>query len=160
MLTSHRIKLLDLHFLGHGFFVLGGCVKVACALGGLKLDFFSTGLGHMVLLGGRYGELLRFAAGPKVSKHCLNPVLCDGSYGSIRNTQPYPATFALDPKTTVVKIGKKPTLGLVICVGYIVPDHWFFTGNLADTSHNEFLIIRSKPTSGQSVKALCWAIGH
>jgi hypothetical protein len=46
MLASLGIELADLHFLGHGLFVLGGGVEVAGARSGLQLDLFASAFSH------------------------------------------------------------------------------------------------------------------
>ena len=46
MLASLGIELLDLHFFGHGFLILGGRVEVARARGGLEFDFFAAAFCH------------------------------------------------------------------------------------------------------------------
>ncbi len=45
MLASFGIKLLDRHFLGHGFFVFAGRVEVTRTGAGFQLDFFASALG-------------------------------------------------------------------------------------------------------------------
>ena len=46
MLAGLGIKLLDLHFLRHGFFVLSSGVEVAGARRGLQLNFFAAAFCH------------------------------------------------------------------------------------------------------------------
>ena len=46
MLASLGIEFHDLHFLGHGPFVLGRSIEVAGSCRGFQLDFFATAFSH------------------------------------------------------------------------------------------------------------------
>jgi len=46
MLASFRIKFHDQHFVGRGFLVLGGRVKVTGAGSGFQLDFLACAFSH------------------------------------------------------------------------------------------------------------------
>jgi hypothetical protein len=77
MLANDRIKLLDLHLVGHGSLVFGRCVEMTCAGRGHQLNLISHG---------NRSCLKFFAAGPKVSNNIINATLVDNSHAFRRHS--------------------------------------------------------------------------
>ena len=134
MLTYDGIELLDLHFFGHGALVLGRGVEMTGAGAGFQFDFF-THDGYSLNL---------FAGSTQVRQDGIDAILVDRTQRSIGDTQADPAILAFYPEFAILQIGQETALGLVVCMGNVVPDHRLFAGNLTYACHGE-LRIRKRP---------------
>ena len=71
----------------------------------------------------------------KVFQHGLNALLIDYPQSLVGHSEPYPALFTFDPKSSIMNIRLKSTLRSVVCVGNIVAGHCPLPRNLANSSH-------------------------
>jgi len=126
MLTSNRIKFLDLHFFRHRFFVLGSGIEITSASSRFELNFLSC---H------DYSPLNPLTASAQISQYGINTVFVYRTQCGIRNAKANPAVFALNPKTAVLQVWQKPALSFVVGVRNVIPAHRFFASDLAYARH-------------------------
>ncbi len=131
MFANFGIKLHDLHFPRCGLFVFGRGVKMAGSSSGFQLDFFASAFGCHV----RFSYLLSLAAGAQIGQHGINTVFVNQTQCSARYAQANPTVLALNPKTTVLQVRQKTTLGSVVGVGNVVSRHGLFARNFTYACH-------------------------
>jgi hypothetical protein len=142
MLASDWIELLDLHLLRHGALVLGRGVEVTGAGAGLEFDFFTHDRYSLDLL----------ASGTQVSQNGIDAILVDRAQCGVSDTQADPAVLALYPEFAILQIRQETTLGLVISVGYVIPNH---TRAMADSEIRKDRIYTMKMRAFSSQIMIC-----
>lgn len=73
-----------------------------------------------------------YAAGLDVLQDLFDPVSVDHAQTFLADPEFYPAAFTLHPEAAAVQIGQETPLGLVMRMGYVIPDQGSFTGDLTD----------------------------
>jgi hypothetical protein len=105
MLADNRIEFFDLHFFGHGFFIFGRGVEVACAFAGNKFYFIA-----------HCSVLLDFGVFADVDENGVYAFFVDDSHTFGRYPQTNPAVFAFNPESMVLQIRKEAAFGSVVGV--------------------------------------------
>ena len=82
-----------------------------------------------------FGWLYFHAVCAQVSKHCIDAVFVDGANGFLGQSQFNPTIFALNPKSTIMKIRVELTFRLVVGMRNIVSTGGFLSGDLTDSWH-------------------------
>src|SRR5579859_1059761 len=99
--------------------------------GRFQLDLLSH-----VALPAEWLELV--ATGTQFGQNDVDTLLVDRAQTGIADSHVHPAVFALDPEATVLQVGQKTALGLVVGVGDAVPDHRLLAGYFTYSRHNGF----------------------
>jgi hypothetical protein len=131
VLARDRVKLDELKLFRRGALVLARGVEVTRTRRGFELDLFASTFGH-------FPGSLQFALGLKVGQDGLNAKLVDGAQRGIGDAQTDPALLVFKPETTVLKVGQKAALGLVVRVRDAIPDHGALFGDQANSGHVGF----------------------
>src|SRR5690606_36994183 len=86
------------------------------------------------------------AISAKVGQYSIDAALIDNAHAFSRNTQGYKALFRFYPKTVIVQVRQKTTLGVVLCVRNIITSDWTLASHLTYFRHG-FASLKSQRTT-------------